>query len=84
MTDLYTEILKFNKMNFDRDQLIEDYASLIVEGMDMDTLVSFAYDTLVGNLDSYNDAELIKEVAEYNPELLEQFDGIVPPVDVAQ
>jgi hypothetical protein len=58
-------------MTFNRDSLIADYASLIVEGMDMDTLVSFAYDTLVGNLDSYDDAELIREVTEYNPELLE-------------
>jgi hypothetical protein len=57
---------------FNREQLIEDYASLIVEGMDMDTLVSFAYDTLVSNLDSYDDAELIKEIKEYNPELLEE------------
>jgi len=58
-------------MTINREQLIEDYASLIVEGMDMDTLVSFAYDTLVGNLESYSDHELIKEVKEYNPELLE-------------
>jgi hypothetical protein len=56
---------------FDRDSLIDDYASLIVEGMDMDTLVSFAYDTLVSNLMSYSDEELIAEVTEYNPELLE-------------
>jgi hypothetical protein len=58
-------------MTINREQLIEDYASLIVEGMDVDTLVSFAYDTLVSNLESYDDAELIKEVTEYNPELLE-------------
>jgi len=58
-------------MTFDRDSLIADYASLIIEGMDMDTLVSFAYDTLVGNLESYDDADLIKEITEYNPELLE-------------
>ena len=56
---------------FDRDSLIDDYASLIVEGMDMDTLVSFAFDTLVSNLMSYSDEELIAEVTEYNPELLE-------------
>jgi hypothetical protein len=31
----------------------------------------FVYDTLVENLSSYDDAELIKEVTEYNPELLE-------------
>jgi hypothetical protein len=58
-------------MTFNRDSLIQDYAQLIVESMDMDTLVSFAYDTLVGNLDAYSDAELISEVKEYNPELLE-------------
>jgi hypothetical protein len=58
-------------MTFNRDSLIADYASLIVDGMDMDTLVSFAYDTLVSNLESYDDAELIREVTEYNPELLE-------------
>ena len=59
-------------MTINRAQLIEDYASLIVEGMDMDTLVSFAYDTLVGNLDSYSDLDLISEVTEHNPELLEE------------
>ena len=57
---------------FDREKLIEDYATLIVEGMDMDTLIAYAYDTLVGNLESYDDAELIKEITEYNPELLEE------------
>ena len=61
-----------NKMTFNRDSLIQDYAQLIVEGMDMDTLVSFAYDTLIGNLDAYSDEELIEEVKEYTPELLEE------------
>ena len=55
-----------------REQLIEDYASLIVDGMDMKTMEQFVYDTLVSNLESYDDAELIKEVTEYNPELLEE------------
>jgi hypothetical protein len=58
-------------ITINREQLIEDYAQLIVEGMDMDTLVSFAYDTLVGNLEAYSDEELLKEVKKYNPELLE-------------
>jgi hypothetical protein len=71
MTDLYTEILEFEKMkNIDRDQLVEDYAHLIVEGMDMDTLVSFAYDTMVKNLTDYTDEELLTEVTDYYPELL--------------
>jgi len=61
-----------NKMTFNRESLIQDYAQLIVEGMDMDTLVSFAYDTLISNLESYSDNDLINEVKEYNPELLEE------------
>jgi len=58
--------------NLNRDSLIQDYASLIIDSMDMDTLVSFAYDSLVTNLESYTDEDLINEVKEYNPELLEE------------
>lgn len=59
-------------MTFNREKLIEDYAHLVVEGMDMDTLVSFAYDTLIENLSTYSDQTLIEHVTEYNPELLEE------------
>jgi hypothetical protein len=84
MNDLYTEILNFNKMNFDRDQLIEDYASNIVDGMDLDTLVQFAYDTIVDNMESCSDNEVLEQIEEFCPELLEEIDVTVPPVDVAQ
>ena len=70
-------------MTFNREQLIADYAQLIVEGMDMDTLVSFAYDTLIGNLESYDDDDLINEVKEYNPELLEEWYDVTQ-IQVAQ
>jgi hypothetical protein len=69
--------------NLNRDSLIQEYAQLIVEGMDMDTLVSFVYDTLVSNLESYTDEDLLSEVTEYNPELLEECND-VPVVEVAQ
>jgi hypothetical protein len=58
-------------MTINREQLIEDYASLIVEGMDMKTMECFVYDTLKDNLMPYTDEELIEEIREYNPELLE-------------
>jgi len=61
-----------SKMTFNRDQLIEDYAQTILDGLDMDAVLGIAYDTLTGNLSSYSDEELIKEVKEYNPELLEE------------
>jgi hypothetical protein len=56
---------------FDRDSLIETYVQQIIDGMDMKTMVGFVYDTLIDNLLPYSDEELIAEVKEYNPELLE-------------
>jgi len=58
-------------MTFDRDSLIADYAQQVMDSMDMKTMECFVYDTLKDNLSSYSDEELIKEVKEYNPELLE-------------
>jgi hypothetical protein len=58
-------------MQIDRDSLISDYAQQILDSMDMKTMECFVYDTLKDNLASYSDDELIAEVTEYNPELLE-------------
>jgi hypothetical protein len=58
-------------MTINRDDLIADYAQQILDGMDMKTMECFVYDTLKDNLSSYSDEELINEVKEYNPELLE-------------
>jgi hypothetical protein len=59
-------------MTINREQLIADYAQQILDGMDMKTMECFVYDTLKDNLDSYSDDELIQEVKEYNPELLDE------------
>jgi hypothetical protein len=74
-TNLYTEILKFKQMtiNFDRESLISDYAEQIIDGMDMDTLTRFAFDMLVENVERLSDKDLISEVNEYTPELLEEY-----------
>jgi hypothetical protein len=58
-------------MTFNRDSLIADYAWQILDSMDMKTMEQFAYDSLKVNLSCYSDEELIKEVTEHNPELLE-------------
>lgn len=58
-------------MTINREELIADYAQQILDGMDMKTMECFVYDTLRDNLSSYSDEELISEVTEYNPELLE-------------
>jgi hypothetical protein len=58
-------------MTFDRDSLIETYVQAILDNMDMKTMECMVYDTLKDNLSSYSDEELITEVEEYNPELLD-------------
>jgi hypothetical protein len=58
-------------MTFDRAQLIEDYVQQMIESMDYKTMERFVYDTMVENLTDYTDEELITEVTDYYPELLE-------------
>ena len=60
-----------NKMTFDRAQLVEDYIQQLIEGMDYKTMECLVYDTLKDNLSDYIDEQLITEVEEYNPELLQ-------------
>jgi hypothetical protein len=77
MSDLYSEILEFTKMkNIDREQLVEDYIQQLIEGMDYKTMECLVYDTLKDNLADYTDEQLITEVEEYNPELLEDADTV--------
>jgi hypothetical protein len=71
MSDLYSEILEFEKMkNIDRDQLVENYVQQMIDGMDYKTMERFVYDTMVENLADYTDEELLTEVTDYYPELL--------------
>jgi predicted Zn-dependent protease with MMP-like domain len=52
-------------------ELIDNYANHVIDGMDMDTLVQFAYDSLVAEFNKYTEAELIAEVQElYGDELV--------------
>ena len=51
--------------------LIDAYAQQLLDNMDIKTMERFVYDTLVENLSAYTDEELIVEVTDYYPELLE-------------
>ena len=69
--------LNLKKMkNIDRDQLVEDYVQQMIEGMDYKTMERFVYDTMVENLTDYTDEELLTEVTDYYPELLENADTV--------
>ena len=55
----------------DRDQLQEAYIESIIDGMDHKSMYQYVYDNLTDSLDKYSVDELITEVEDYYPELLE-------------
>ena len=65
-----------NDQIIDRDQLQEAYIESIIDGMDHKTIYQFVYDSLNGNLDDYTVDELITEVEDYYPELLQQYNEV--------
>ena len=58
----------------DRDSLQNNYIESIIDGMDHKTMYAFVYDNLNDHLDKYSVNELIQEVEEYYPEILEESD----------
>jgi hypothetical protein len=51
---------------------LQGYINQLFDGIDNKTqMEQFAYDTLIDNLKTYSEAELITEVEDYYPELLE-------------
>tara|TARA_B100000287_G_scaffold291868_1_gene275208 strand:- start:416 stop:679 length:264 start_codon:yes stop_codon:yes gene_type:complete len=57
-----------------RDQLQEAYIESIIDGMDHKTMYQYIYDNLTDHLDKYSVDELITEVEDYYPELLNDND----------
>jgi hypothetical protein len=54
-----------------RDQLVQEYIDRILEGMSTKDLMRIVGDQLEENFSTYSDDELITEVEEYYPDLLE-------------
>ena len=56
----------------DLDNLRDNYAHYIVEGMDLDSVLDLAYEYIRGNLQEYTEKELISEIVDnYDEEVLE-------------
>ena len=62
-----------NTMN--RDQLQNDYIESIIDGMDHKSMYQYVYDMLEQSLETYSDEELVTEVKDYYPHLLEPESG---------
>lgn len=74
MSDLYNEVLKSERTPMTSAQLMqlkEAYAYMIVDDMDVKTLMQMAIDTITENLQSYTAEELQDEIVDlYDEEVL--------------
>ena len=63
-------------MSLENSNLVENYAQLILDGMDNKTLEQFAYDCLVQFLHHRDDQEVENEILEcYDQETLDDLKG---------
>ena len=56
----------------DRDKLQDDMINRILDDMDIKTMMAILYDNMSESYDKYSVKELIEEVEEYYPDLLEE------------
>tara|TARA_A100001515_G_scaffold77050_1_gene61179 strand:+ start:135 stop:347 length:213 start_codon:yes stop_codon:yes gene_type:complete len=54
-----------------RSELLDTYIETIIDGMDHKDLWQYVYDSLEQNFETYSEEELVAEVKEYYPHLLE-------------
>lgn len=76
MTSTTNSFANMNLTQEQYDELVAKYASDIVEGMDMDSLIEFACETIEENLRKMHPTseELIQEISEvYGEEYAEEF-----------
>ena len=59
-------------MTIDRDELTQAYIDRVIDNMNTKDLVRIVWEQLEENLGLYTDEELISEVSDYYPELLEE------------
>ena len=58
------------------DQLKLNYAEMIVEGMDMDTLITFAVESIEQNIKDWDEDDIKSEILDYYDE--ETLEGLMP------
>ena len=54
-----------------RDQLINEYVQNTIDSMDLDDCLAVLHDYLTKTYETYSTEEIIEEVTEYYPEILE-------------
>ncbi len=70
-------------MNNDQlDKLKEDYANLIVDGMNMNTLITFAVETIIHNMEMWDEEDVKGEIVELYGE--ETLNDLLPEINVSE
>ena len=62
----------FLKTNMNRSELQDNMIQQILDDMDIKTMMAILYDNMSESYDKYSDAELMEEVKEYYPHILEE------------
>ena len=62
---------KLSQRSMNRDQLQDTMIQQILDDMDIKTMMAILYDYMDVDYDKYSDAELMEEVKEYYPHILE-------------
>lgn len=57
--------------DMNRSELLDTYIETIIDGMDHKTMYQYVYDMLEQNFETYSEEELVTEVKEYYPHILE-------------
>ena len=62
--------------------LKENYANLIIDGMDIDTLAQFAYDSIMDNLKDYEEKDIEAEITDLYGE--ETLNDLLPETNISE
>ena len=73
-----------NKMlNDDQlDNLKENYANLIVDGMDMNSLITFAVETILHNMETWDEEDVKGEITDLYDE--ETLNDLLPETNISE
>ena len=55
-----------------RNELIEQYVELVVDSMDMDSLIQYAQEQLANYFDNLSDIEIKEDIDNYDEELYDE------------
>ena len=62
----------FPLIDMNRSELQDNMIQQILDDMDIKTMMAILYDNMSESYDKYSDKELVEEVKEYYPHLLEE------------